>query len=86
MTDMAEIEIAFEEDAENTEARASLLLRGARFTGFGRARRNPSDPSLPMVGEELAAARALSDLTHKLLDAAARAISEGEGRPAQINL
>ena len=39
-----------------------------------------------MVGEELAAARALSDLTHKLVDAAAETISECEGRPANIQL
>jgi hypothetical protein len=34
---------------------------------------------MPMVGEELAAARALSDLSHQLLDAAAETISEREG-------
>jgi hypothetical protein len=86
MTETAEIEMAFEEDADHTEARAALVLRGTRFTGLGRARRNPTDPDLPMVGEELAAARALSDLTHKLLEAAAETISEREGRPAHIHL
>jgi hypothetical protein len=84
MTEMAEIEMTFEEDVDHTEARATMVVRGARFTGFGRARRNPADPNLPMVGEELAAARALSDLTHKLLDAAAGEISEREGRPAHV--
>jgi uncharacterized protein DUF1876 len=86
MTETAEIEMTFEEDADHTEARATLVLRGARFTGAGRARRNPADPSLPMVGEELAAARALSDLTHKLVDAAAETISEREGGPAHVQL
>jgi hypothetical protein len=86
MTETAEIEMTFEEDVDHTEARATLVLRGARFTGFGRARRNPADPDLPMVGEELAAARALSELTHKLVEAAAEAISEREGRPAHVNL
>ncbi|MBO0731263.1 MAG: DUF1876 family protein [Acidimicrobiaceae bacterium] len=61
-------------------------MHGARFIGFGRARRNPADPNLPMVGEELAAARALSDLTHKLVEAAAETISEREGRPAHVRL
>jgi Rv2632c-like len=84
MTETAEIEMTFEEDADHTEARASLVLRGARFTGFGRARRNPADPDLPMVGEELAAARALSDLTHKLVDAAAEMMSEHQRRPANL--
>jgi hypothetical protein len=86
MTETAEIEMTFEEDADHTEAHATLVLRGTRFTGSGRARRNPADPKLPMVGEELAAARALSDLTHKLVDAAAETISEREGRPAHVNL
>lgn len=84
MIEKAEIEMTFEEDVDHTEARAAIVLRGARFTGFGRARRNPVDPNVPMVGEELAAARALSDLTHKLVDAAAGAISEREGRPAHV--
>jgi len=86
MTETAEIELTFEEDTDHTEARASLTLRGARFTGFGRARRNPTDPNLPMVGEELAAARALSDMSHKLVDAAAEAISDREGRPANVSI
>jgi len=37
---------------------------------------------MPMVGEELAAARALSDLSHQLLDTVTETISEREGRPA----
>jgi hypothetical protein len=84
MTETAEIEMTFDEDIDHTEARATMVLRGARFTGSGRARRNPADPNLPMVGEELAAARALSDLTHKLVEAAAETISEHEGRPAHL--
>lgn len=86
MTETAEIELSFEEDGDHTEARATLVLRGATFTGFGRARRNPSDPNVPVVGEELAAARALSDLTHKLVDAAAGTISEHDGRPANVTV
>jgi hypothetical protein len=80
------LEIEMEEDDEHTDARASLTLKGARYTGWGRARRNPVDPNQPVVGEQLAAARALSDLSHKLLDAAAETISEREGRPAHVVL
>jgi len=40
------------------------------LSGHGRSRRNPTDPSMPQVGEELAAARALHDLaTHLIEDA-----------------
>lgn len=79
-------EILLEEDLDHTEARATFELKGARFTGSGRARRNPVDPSLPVVGEELAAARAFSDLAHKLVEAAAETISDAEGRPAELRL
>ena len=86
MIESADIDIAlhFSEDEDHTEARAVLSLRGATFTGWGRSRRNPTDPSVPMVGEELAAARALSDLAHKLLEGAAEGISEFSGRPAHL--
>jgi hypothetical protein len=82
MRETSEIEINFDEDGVHTVARASIVLRGARFTASGRASRNPADAKLPIVGEELAAARALSDLAHQLIEAAAAAISEHEGRPA----
>jgi hypothetical protein len=85
MIETGEIEITFTEDDRHTEASASLRIRGAIFTGTGRARRNPSDPNMPMVGEELAASRALSVLSHQLLDAAAETISEREGRPAHLS-
>lgn len=84
MKETGEIEMTFEEDVDHTEATASLMLRGVTFTGAGRARRNPADVDVPIVGEELAASRALSDLAHKLLDAAAEAISEREGAPVNV--
>ena len=70
------VELAFREEDDRTRADAILELRGAHFHGFGQARRAPGDPDVPIVGEELAAARALSDLAHKLLDAAAERIDE----------
>jgi hypothetical protein len=47
--------------------------------------RNPSDPDRPRVGEELAAARALSELSHKLVEAAAAEIEKFEGRRVQLH-
>jgi hypothetical protein len=67
-------EIAFTEEGDRTRAEAVLMLGGTHFHGIGQARRAPGDPDIPIVGEELAAARALSDLVHKLLDAAATRI------------
>jgi hypothetical protein len=45
------------------------------LTGTGTARLNPADPDVPEIGDELAVARALSQLAHVLLDAAADDIS-----------
>ncbi|MBT8197244.1 MAG: DUF1876 domain-containing protein [Acidimicrobiia bacterium] len=58
------------EDDTFTVVHAELDLRGDHFESTGRARRNPADPPVPVVGEELAVARALQDLTHQLMDAA----------------
>jgi hypothetical protein len=45
------------------------------LTGTGSARLNPADPDVPEIGDELAAARALSDLAHALLEATAEDIA-----------
>jgi hypothetical protein len=78
------LEIAIGENPDETEAQAVLRFGDAEIMGSGRAKRNPHDPSRPRVGEELAVARALSDLSHQLLDAAATEIEAFEGR--QIHL
>ena len=80
------VEIEFDED--DTQTKAALLLRlpdGVELRGRGQAKRNPADKPQPRIGEEIAAARALSDLTHQLLDKAADEISEVTHRPATIS-
>lgn len=79
------VEIVLEETPEETEAKALLELGEERLGGWGRARRNPTDPDLPKIGEELAAARALSDLAHKLLEQAAGEIEQFEGSEVRIH-
>ena len=79
------IEVIFEEDESETEAKAVLHIADQELGGWGRARRNPSDPDRPRVGEELAAARALSELSHKLVEAAAAEIEKFEGRRVQLH-
>lgn len=61
------VEIRFSEDEERTRADAYLRAGPREFAGWGRSRRNPSDPDVPVVGEELAASRALVDLAHRLM-------------------
>lgn len=79
------VEVVLEETADETEAKAVLELGERRVGGWGRARRNPTDPALPKVGEELAAARALSDLAHKLLDEAAHEIERFERHAVRVH-
>lgn len=79
------VEILFTEDEDRTRADARLQAGRRQLHGWGRAKRNPDDPDVPVVGEELAAARALSDLTHQLIHQAADAIEEFEGHPVQLH-
>lgn len=44
---------------------------GNHVLGTGRARLNPADPDVPDIGDEIAVARAIIDLGHRLLDTAA---------------
>ena len=48
------------EDEIETVAVAQLDLREDHFEARGKARRNPVDPARPVIGEELAIARALA--------------------------
>lgn len=64
------LSIHIEEDDTNTTARAVLDLRGDHFEATGRARRNPADPVKPVIGEELAIARALRKLESQITEAA----------------
>ncbi|HEX6020360.1 MAG TPA: DUF1876 domain-containing protein [Solirubrobacter sp.] len=79
-----QVSLAFTEDGDRTRADAILELASARFHGFGQAKRAPGDPNVPVVGEELAAARALSDLSHQLIQAAADRIEGFEGHPVNL--
>jgi hypothetical protein len=60
-------------EQDGTTHATARLDTGSRtsLTGAGEARLNPADPDVPEIGDELAAARALSHLGHTLLEAAA---------------
>jgi hypothetical protein len=63
-------DLRIEEDDTDTVVFALLTLGGDHFESSGRARRNPEDSPLPLVGEELATARALSNLALQVMEAA----------------
>lgn len=70
------LELHLDEDRRDTVVHATLNLRGDHFESLGKARRNPVDPPMPVVGEELAIARALTDLTNQVMDSAHRKIEQ----------
>jgi len=80
------VEIRISEADRETEAEARLAtdqLQG--LLGHGAARRNPVDSNVPAIGDELAVARALSDLSHRLLETAVQTIEGVSGeRPTNI--
>jgi uncharacterized protein DUF1876 len=80
-----QVNVVFTDEGDQTRADAVLELAGDRFHGYGRAKRAPEDPNVPVIGQDLAAARALSDLSHQLLDAAAASIESREGHPVKVH-
>ena len=77
--------VVFTEDDRTTRADVVLDVAGHHYHGWGRARRAPADPDVPRIGEEVAAARALSRLAHDLLSAAGHDISELEHHPVHLH-
>lgn len=78
------VQVTLDEDADETIADATISLDNKmEVRGHGVSRRNPHDESVPRIGEELAAARALSDLAHQLLATAATDIESKTHTPAR---
>jgi len=65
------VEISLHEEDGKTRAEARLTKEGVGVIGRGLARRNPDDQEVTQIGEKIAAARALSDLAHQLINDAA---------------
>lgn len=77
-----DVRLELNETSDACEVVAHLDAGDRGMVGVGRARRNPADPSLPQVGEELATARALHDLAHHLSQDAWQMIEDGQMHPA----
>ena len=77
------VEVHIDEHEGRTRAVARLRTDGTQsLAGTGLARLNPADRDVPKIGDELAVARALSELSHHLLDVAAADIEQSSGEPA----
>jgi hypothetical protein len=80
------VEVFISEDEDSTRVEARLAGQDkTTLVGHGRARLNPHDANVPEIGDELAVARALADLSHQLLDAAAGDIEGVTHRRAHVN-
>jgi len=78
------VRLRLDEEGDDTRADATLSLDDNReLRGHGISRRNPRDESEPRIGDELASARALSDLAHQLLATAATDIESRTHVPAR---
>jgi hypothetical protein len=81
------VTIDIDEHDGHTRAVARLLTRDSdRLTGVGLARLDPADRDVPEIGDEIAVARALSDLSHRLLQAATEDVERSTGTPAHLQM
>jgi hypothetical protein len=79
--------VAIDIDEHDGRTRAIARLQtddDEHHVGVGLARLSPEDRNVPAVGDELATARALSDLSHRLLHAAAATVEQVTGEPARL--
>ncbi|MGH3562107.1 MAG: dsRBD fold-containing protein [Mycobacterium sp.] len=71
------VDIEFDEDDTHTHATVrARLADGETITTLGDAYRHPHDSGQPVIGEEIAAARALIALGTELLQAASGRIEQ----------
>lgn len=78
------VHITIDEKGERARAVAEMRYRGETFTGIGQTRLDPGDHFPDEVGEELAIARALSDLAQKVFETTATDIEEVVGEEVSV--
>lgn len=85
LDDKWHVEIDFDEDEVHTHATVRAQCGdGETLTALGDAYRNPKDSSQPMVGEQIAAARALIALGTQLLQNASARIEQSTRQPVHL--
>lgn len=78
------VNLRIREDHDHCRVEATVETASGVFTGRGEARRHPLDPEVPLIGEELAVARALARLATVLEEAAREAIARHEDRDLHL--
>lgn len=80
------VNIVIDEHEGQTRAKARLHAEDrSDLVGVGVARLNPADSDVPVIGNELAIARALADLAHQLIEATAADIERATKQPPHLN-
>ncbi|MGD8608333.1 MAG: DUF1876 family protein [Myxococcales bacterium] len=80
------VDVEVVEQGQVTDATARLAIGGEELVGMGKARRNPDDPDRPMIGDELAIARALVVLAKNLGEKVDKGIGAYEGHVVHITI
>jgi hypothetical protein len=75
------IDAAVDEHEKRTRAQVRLSWQGNQLVGVGLARLDPADEPVAAIGDELALARALSDLAHQLLELTVTDIEAATRKP-----
>ena len=70
----------------STDATARLVIDGEEIVASGIARRNPDDPDMPRIGDELAVARALLLLARELSQKVDEGIAAYEGHEVHVSI
>lgn len=60
------VRLQVSEEERTTRARLEIDHGGTKLTGQGTARRNPRDPDVPEIGDDLAVARAMEHVAEQL--------------------
>ncbi len=76
-----QVEVKVEEHDKRTRAKVRLSWQGAKLVGVGTARLDPADQPVATIGDELALARALSDLAHQLFELTVSDIETATRKP-----
>jgi len=81
------VTIDIDEHEGRTRAVARLRTRDTeRLVGVGLSRLDPADRDVPEIGDEIAVARALSDLSQRLLHTAAEDVEQSTGERARLHV
>lgn len=78
------VDLRIEEDDGVCGATATMMTERGVFRGAGTARRRPGDPDVPVIGEELASARALRQLADRLEEAATATMPVAADDPSHL--